>query len=478
MYKASVFVSDIVEGIFGFNPTSVDFENLGIICDRTIFYKVIMRDSKYLNQTCAFALKNLIKIQIEENEKKTQLIEYFEKYLSESFSQFMKKNIDEYEKIVDMAIFEFLSPKERMYDVSYKNSFVHPDVKYITEIYLKVIKYLRTDIVTSFILLENAIDRLMNVIVDVENISCIKPSTCVEKIINTLSFKKIVPENIVCQIQHFKELFLKNKSIYLSDAGDEYLDVLFSNIKIIFKWFLCDYLKNVESFESVYTKIYRIFYNKNEEETKIYDVNELLKKGWSIREVSTTMLKLLHETVEILNPQNVTNVNDFEKVIKAYPETKQMLLNNNNEVIGLWSIIPLNQNTFEKAKKGEFFVGEINEYTTKMLTPDTNNNIHFAAICLKDIYRKSPIFNRLLFSFIEYIEKLALNKIFINEVVTKAGTKSGIILARSLGLKYIKDHIDEHGEIYHSTIFDLLEQPYMRDFHVLRRLYKEKFSNE
>ena len=124
----------------------------------------------------------------------------------------------------------------------------------------------------------------------------------------------------------------------------------------------------------------------------------------------------------------------------------------------------------EKDKRGEFFVSEMTADTMPLLIKGTYN-IHFGAICLKKPYQKTPIFNKLLFSIVEYIEKLAINNVFINGICTQAYSKDGKALAKSLGLKYCVDHKDGHGEVYCGTIRELLERPFLRDFDVLRSLY-------
>jgi hypothetical protein len=143
-------------------------------------------------------------------------------------------------------------------------------------------------------------------------------------------------------------------------------------------------------------------------------------------------------------------------------------------MVGYWSIIPLVDELFIKDKRGEFFVSEINPYTMPMFITGNTYNIHFSTICLKTKYRKTSVFNKLLFSIIEFIEKLALNGVYINEVVTKASSSNGIALSRGLGLEFLTNHVDGHGEIYWAKIVDLLERPFLRDFEVLRSLYKSK----
>ena len=105
-------------------------------------------------------------------------------------------------------------------------------------------------------------------------------------------------------------------------------------------------------------------------------------------------------------------------------------------------------------------------------------NIHFGAICLIDEYKNISVFKTLLFSIVKYIEKLAINEIFINEICTQAYSKEGRALAKSLGLKYCVDHKDGHGEVYCGTVIKLLDNLILKDFDILKSLYKSKFKQE
>lgn len=136
----------------------------------------------------------------------------------------------------------------------------------------------------------------------------------------------------------------------------------------------------------------------------------------------------------------------------------------------MWSFKPFYNEYFQKAKNGELFDIEITPDMMPTLIPGIYN-VYFSNICLKEQYRKTIVFKTLLFSIIEVIEKWAKEGIYINEVCAQAYTTSSKNLCRSIGLDFIKSHID-HGDIYCGHIYDLVEENFCNDFTELRNLYR------
>ena len=102
-------------------------------------------------------------------------------------------------------------------------------------------------------------------------------------------------------------------------------------------------------------------------------------------------------------------------------------------------------------------------------------NIYVTSIMLKDEYRKSLAFQKLLFSIIDTIEEYALNNVFIDEVCAWAYSDSGIALSKTLGLTYLTEH-KEHGKVYCGKVIDLLNKPLCNKFTRLKKLYFERFK--
>jgi hypothetical protein len=293
MYKGSVFVSDVIEKVLLLNPTSEEYINLGVVCDRNVFHKCISRDRKYINYSCAIALRNLIFREIENNNlKKEQLLKYFKEYLSSDVKKYIDDNCN-INKIINLAISEFLNPNDIKIGEFKEGKVIHPSIKSISDLYIRTIKYLRSDIKTSIILLEKTIENIISAIIEHEDISCIKPSSCNEKILNTLEFKKIIPSDVIRQIKQLNNTFTDEDIKKVTSVNEKYINMLFLNVKHILEWFFYFYLENEQYFEEIYSKAHKFFYMENHNEVNVYDLDQLIEKGWTIEKLSETMLTQL-----------------------------------------------------------------------------------------------------------------------------------------------------------------------------------------
>lgn len=204
---------------------------------------------------------------------------------------------------------------------------------------------------------------------------------------------------------------------------------------------------------------------------KIVDISTLQKMGWTIKDYVEAATILSYETIDGLTEEHNGEIEKQIPIITEQPENRRILLDENNKMIGMWSFKPFYDDVFQKAKNGELFDIEITPAMMPTLIPGIYN-IYFSNICLKDKYRKTMVFKILLFSIIELIEKWANEGIYINEICAQAYSDSGRNLCRSIGLKFIKNHID-HGDIYCGFVYDLIERPFCEDFADVKRLYRK-----
>jgi hypothetical protein len=142
------------------------------------------------------------------------------------------------------------------------------------------------------------------------------------------------------------------------------------------------------------------------------------------------------------------------------------------DVDGYYYFIPLFKDVFQKAKDGQLFDSEITVDKVPFLLQGIYD-IYFIVICLRETYRKTFALKQMLFSVMELFEEMALNGIFVNEICTQAYSDSGIALCKSIGLKYLKNHIDK-GKVYHGTILDILKHPLYAKFSKLKEMYTTK----
>ena len=73
---------------------------------------------------------------------------------------------------------------------------------------------------------------------------------------------------------------------------------------------------------------------------------------------------------------------------------------------------------------------------------------------------------------------MALNDMYINEIVTKSSNEEGIGFISSMGLEFYKEHPDGKASIFCGKFRDVLEEDYLKKYTLLKKLYSKKFSDE
>jgi hypothetical protein len=192
---------------------------------------------------------------------------------------------------------------------------------------------------------------------------------------------------------------------------------------------------------------------------------------WTITDFANSMLKVFYETIG-KSYDNVTTNEELIKILQHLPETQKILINEKRDPIGCWSFAPLCPELIEKDKKGELIISEIKPQTIPIMIAGGKYDIHFGAICLKSANNNVTVFNKLLFSIVDVIEKYAINGVYFNEIIAKVCTDSGVSLCESIGLKYLTEHVCRDGKIYSANIKEVLQQPFTKYFTILKSLYK------
>ena len=237
--------------------------------------------------------------------------------------------------------------------------------------------------------------------------------------------------------------------------------------------------KNLDDIKTTLNCVVKKINNRNKnisdnkkQNYRIVDIATLQKMGWSIRKYVEEATILSYEAIEGLTEEHNGEIEKQIPIIKEQPENRRILLDENNKMIGMWSFKPFYDDVFQKTKNGELFDVEITPDMMPTLIPGTYN-IYFSNICLKPQYRKTIVFKILLFSIIELIETWADEGIFIHEICAQAYSDSGKNLCKSIGLNFVKNHID-HGEIYCGYVYNLVEEEFCRDFEKVKYLFMSK----
>ena len=208
---------------------------------------------------------------------------------------------------------------------------------------------------------------------------------------------------------------------------------------------------------------------------RVVGIRDLVSMGWTFKDIVNETIKIDYETINDITSEHNGDNEQWFQVVRENPETLRFLLDENLKAIGYYYFIPLFKDTFQQAKNGQLFDSEITVDKVPLMLQGTYD-IYFIVICIRETYKKAFALKQMLLSVMELFEEMASNGIFINEICTQAYSESGIALCKSIGLKYLKDHVDK-GQVYHGNISDLLVHPLSAKFDNLRNIYDNRLKN-
>jgi hypothetical protein len=479
MNTSAEFIVDIVVKLLKKKLSSNEYYGLG--GSKNIFRLCVER-CKGIGDTCTETLANLIIQETKYDEIKKKLVmDYLKQYLSPKELDYLNRNPNDIKTIVIFATSKFsVKTRRTIPDLNkVKYSTVKKNTKHqiqiltskLSDLYEKMVTYIDIDPVISLSLSKTILGTINEYIL--EN-GKIKKSTIKKDFADIFLAKKIFPENVALSMKHLENSF-QLESKMDRNYHEDFIDSCFSSLRLVIKWFLSEYLKSTYKIEMQIIRVPEEKKTNNNallSEFRIVDVNELISLGWTLEEIVEEGMKIDFETIEDITIEHNGDFEQWLTVARENSETIRYLLTKENKLIGYWHFSPLFNDTFQKAKNGKLLDSEITIEKIPFLLPGTYN-IYFIAICLKEIYRrKNMTFGSLLFSIIETIEEMADNKIYVNEICALAYSNSGIQLCNSIGLKYIRDHV-EHGQIYCGSIYDLLDRPFCKNFTKLRKIYSD-----
>jgi len=236
-------------------------------------------------------------------------------------------------------------------------------------------------------------------------------------------------------------------------------------------------LKDASSIVEIVVSKYTKQPKQSNNEIEIVGIYELVNRGWTLESYMEECFKFWDSITEtgLMPDEHKGFVDQWVGLIKQQHDNYKILLDSHGQMIGFWDFLALFDDAFSKAKKGQLVDADLSVDIMPVMIPGTYN-IYVTSIMLKDEYRKSLAFQKLLFSIIDTIEEYALNSIFIDEVCAWAYSDSGIALSKTLGLTYITEH-KEHGKVYCGRVIELLNKPFCSKFTMLKKLYLDHFQS-
>ena len=208
------------------------------------------------------------------------------------------------------------------------------------------------------------------------------------------------------------------------------------------------------------------------ESLRVVTTHHLRKKGWSIERIIDALIKMDYDTLDGAAESDVGTTLSWKPVVEANPDGMRLVVNSNEEIVAYWHFLPLDDEHYEKAKKGELDDGSIRIDALDILGPPGEYNMYFTIIAIVPSYRGIRALRLLLDAFAENLLQMAKRDIFFPEICATAFTPEGDAMCKTLKMKLLTKH-HAHGKVYW---LNLRTCPNNVFYHPeLHRLYSTKY---
>ena len=208
----------------------------------------------------------------------------------------------------------------------------------------------------------------------------------------------------------------------------------------------------------------------NRFDTKMAKYEELVSLGYDAEKIAIQLVENDYINFYGIDEDNEGTAQQWEIFIQNSTETTQFLINGDDEIVGDWSILALNEKMFEEAKKGQLLEKDITFEKSEMIAfPDIYYGYVLSISILPD-YRTMKNYMKLVNSFYEQLEVYAEHGIFFKEWCMNVFSSEIENIAKRLGFTYLCDN-KKYGKIYHQHFMPLPKNPITAKFPRLIQLY-------
>jgi len=185
---------------------------------------------------------------------------------------------------------------------------------------------------------------------------------------------------------------------------------------------------------------------------------ELLALGYTSTSISLQLVENDYINCNGIGMENEGTAQQWEEYLQDSSETFQYLVNDDNKIIGDWSIVALNEDVFEKAMKGELLEADIDIDKTEMICFPGIYHGYVLTFSILPEYRNMKNYNILIESFFAQLEEYAENGIFFKNWCMNVFGKDVEALVKQLGFKFITNN-KVFGKIYYCDFMPLPNLP-------------------
>lgn len=221
--------------------------------------------------------------------------------------------------------------------------------------------------------------------------------------------------------------------------------------------------------QPVVRSVEKPLFKKNECRAMKYE--DLLELGYTATTISLQLVENDYINCNGIGAENEGSAQQWETYLQNNSETFQYLVNGENQIVGNWSIVALNDETFEQAMKGELLEVDLDLDKTELICFPGMYNGYILNFSLLPEYRVMRNYNIIIETYLKQLEEYAENQIFFKKWCINVFGKEIEALIKPMGFQYVTDN-KVYGKIYACDFMPIPELPVYRNYKKLIEEYK------
>ena len=199
--------------------------------------------------------------------------------------------------------------------------------------------------------------------------------------------------------------------------------------------------------------------------------NDLLDLGYTPKSIALQLVENDYINCNGIDEANEGTAEQWETFLQDNSETFQYLVNENDKIVGDWSIVALTDEAFERAERGDLLEAELGIENTEMICFPSTYNGYILTFSLLPKYRNMTNYNLIIDSFIKQLEEYAENGIFFSRWCINVFGKEVEALVRQMGFCYVCNN-KVLGKIYTCSFSPLPSSPLLKRYPKLVEYYE------
>ena len=199
---------------------------------------------------------------------------------------------------------------------------------------------------------------------------------------------------------------------------------------------------------------------------------DLLSLGYTATAIALQLVENDYINYNGIGLENEGTAQQWEEYLQDSSETFQYLVDEENKIIGDWSIVALNEESFNKAKEGNLLEAEIDIDKTEMICFPGVYYGYVLTFSILPEHRNMKNYNLLIDSFLCQLEEYAENGIYFKAWCMNVFSKDVESLVKQPGFRYVVDNA-VFGKIYSCDFLPLPDLPLYQK----RPILVERYNN-